>query len=260
PKNSEVPKMSLFDNILAQQRFDEEGDFIPLLSLEEELDNNTNDSLPDVLPVLAVKNTVLFPGVVIPITVGRDKSIKAINKAYQNDRLVAVLSQKDSKIEEPGVYDLYKIGTVARIVRLLKMPDGSTTAILQGRRRFALSDMVSDVPFMTARVRPLEDIQPENPLEFEAMMSSVMDKARHIIELSPSIPSEAIVLLKNIDNRSNLLYFIASNLGIKVAAKQDILEISNLNERGKMVLRHMDAELQLLELKDQIESKVRTDI
>lgn len=252
--------MSLFDNILAQQRFDEEGDFIPLLSLEEELDNNTNDSLPDVLPVLAVKNTVLFPGVVIPITVGRDKSIKAINKAYQNDRLVAVLSQKDSKIEEPGVYDLYKIGTVARIVRLLKMPDGSTTAILQGRRRFALSDMVSDVPFMTARVRPLEDIQPENPLEFEAMMSSVMDKARHIIELSPSIPSEAIVLLKNIDNRSNLLYFIASNLGIKVAAKQDILEISNLNERGKMVLRHMDAELQLLELKDQIESKVRTDI
>lgn len=252
--------MNFTENMNLQSQFDDEGDFMPLMSLDENSESGELEDIPELLPVLAVKNTVLFPSVVIPITVGRDKSIKAINKAYSEKRLIAVLSQKDSKIEEPGVHDLYRVGTVARIVRILKMPDGSTTAILQGRRRFSLVEIVSENPFMVGRIQPLFDIQPSNQMEFEALMSSVMDKAKQIIELSPNIPSEAIVLLKNIDNKSNLLHFISSNLGIKVGAKQDILEINNLSEKARQVLRHMDSELQLLELKDQIESKVRTDI
>ncbi|MEZ4980218.1 MAG: LON peptidase substrate-binding domain-containing protein [Saprospiraceae bacterium] len=196
----------------------------------------------------------------MPITVGRDKSIKAINAAYTGNRMVAVLSQKDTKIEDPTDRDLYRIGTVAKIVRLLKMPDGSTTAILQGRQRFELLEMLSEDPYMEAKIGTYPEGSPDNPLEFEALVSTIMDKAKQIIELSPQIPSEAIVLLKNIDKRSNLLYFITSNLGIKVKSKQDILEENDISEKARVLLQHMDAELQLLELKDQIEAKVRTDI
>jgi len=249
-----------FEHIELQQRFDDEGDFMPLLSLDDEGEKESTIELPETLPVLALKNTVLFPGVVIPITVGRDKSIKAINSAYKNGRLVAVLSQKDSKVEEPKEDDLFTKGTVARIVRLLKMPDGSTTAILQGRRRFELKEMIHEAPFMMGRIKSLDNTMPDNVLEFEAMMSSVLDKATQMIELSPQIPSEAIVFIKNINDQGHLLHFIASNLNIKTTAKQMILEIDDLGEKAKQVLRQMDAELQLLELKDQIESKVRTDI
>ena len=249
-----------FEHIELQQRFDDEGDFMPLLSLDDEGEKESTIELPETLPVLALKNTVLFPGVVIPITVGRDKSIKAINSAYKNGRLVAVLSQKDSKIEEPKEDDLFKKGTVARIIRLLKMPDGSTTAILQGRRRFELKEMLYEKPFMMGRIESLDNTMPTNMLEFEAMMSSVMDKATQMIELSPQIPSEAIVFIKNINDQGHLLHFIASNLNIKTTTKQMILEMDDLGEKAKQVLRQMDAELQLLELKDQIESKVRTDI
>jgi ATP-dependent Lon protease len=252
--------MKNLEDLFMQQKLDDEGDFMPMLSLEEEMEIEDGAPLPDSLPILAVKNTVLFPGVVIPITVGRDKSIKAINTAFNDNKLVAVLSQKETKIEDPKDQDLFRVGTVARIVRLLKMPDGSTTAILQGRQRFHLDEMISEDPFMKGRIRPFPEGTPENPLEFEALMSTIMDKAKQIIELSPQIPSEAIVLLKNIDKQSNLLYFITSNLGIKVKAKQSILEEANINDKAKNLLQHMDAELQLLELKDQIEAKVRTDI
>ncbi|MEZ5058561.1 MAG: endopeptidase La [Saprospiraceae bacterium] len=252
--------MNKLEDLIMQQKFDDEGDFMPLLSLDEELESAEGDILPETLPVLAVKNTVLFPGVVIPITVGRDKSIKAINAAYTGNRMVAVLSQKDTKIEDPTDRDLYRIGTVAKIVRLLKMPDGSTTAILQGRQRFELLEMLSEDPYMEAKIGTYPEGSPDNPLEFEALVSTIMDKAKQIIELSPQIPSEAIVLLKNIDKRSNLLYFITSNLGIKVKSKQDILEENDISEKARVLLQHMDAELQLLELKDQIEAKVRTDI
>lgn len=261
-RNREIETTSTmnFDNIELQQRFDDEGDFMPLLSLDDEGEKESTIDLPDTLPILALKNTVLFPGVVIPITVGRDKSIKAINTAYNNGRLVAVLSQKDSKIEEPKEADLYKKGTVARIVRLLKMPDGSTTAILQGRRRFELTEMINEEPFMMGKIESLDNTMPDNVLEFEAMMSSVMDKATKMIQLSPQIPSEAIVFIKNINDQGHLLHFIASNLNVKTSAKQMILEIDDLGDKAKKVLRQMDAELQLLELKDQIESKVRGDI
>ncbi len=251
----------MFENYLAQQGFDEDGDFLPLISVEEDEIPGEDEIFPEVLPLLALKNTVLFPGIVIPITVGRDKSIKAIHKAYNDNRLVGVLSQKDSEVEEPERKDLYEIGSVARIVKLLKMPDGTTTAILQGRRRFQLVDILRENPFIEGHIEPLDYQQPENKLEFEAIISSIMDLAKQIIELSPNIPSEAIVMLKNIQNPVFLLDFIASNVGgDKMSVKQKLLEISDLKTKANAILEQMNSELQLLELKDQIENKVRVDI
>jgi ATP-dependent Lon protease len=252
--------MNMFDNWLMSQQSDDEPDFVPLFSLEDDDEAKQGEVFPEMLPILPLKNTVLYPGIVTPITVGRDKSIRAVQKAYEENRYIGVLSQKDVKIESPSTRDLYRVGTIARILKLLKMPDGSTTAILQGRKRFYLDDMVSEDPYMIGQVSTLEYEQPKNKLEFRALISSVRDAARQIIELSPQIPSEAVVMLKNINNDNFLLNFIASNLGIKVNEKQEILEINNLKDKASAILHHMDAELQLLELKDQIEAKVRTDI
>lgn len=250
----------MFEEFYAHQGFDEDGDFLPLISIDDDEELQKSESYPDILPVLALKNTVLFPGIVIPITVGRDRSIKAINRAYEDSRMVAVLSQRDSSVEEPGQEDLYDIGTIARILKLLKMPDGTTTAILQGRQRFSLLEMIQEKPYMRGKVENLTHIDPENKLEYEALLSSILDLAKQIIELSPNIPSEALVMLKNINNSTFLLNFIASNLGAKIHIKQDILEIDNLTEKANTILMQMDSELQLLELKDQIETKVRGDI
>ena len=252
--------MSLFDEFKTEPDFEDEPDFLPLISVEEEDDAQPGESYPETMPVLPLKNTVLFPGIVIPITVGRDKSIKAIRKAYEDGRVIAVLSQKDSKIEQPKPEDLFRVGTIARILKLLKMPDGTTTAILQGKKRFELEALLQESPYMTGSVRELEYILPDNTLEFEAIVASIMDLARQIIELSPNIPSEAMVMLRNINNHSFLLNFIASNLGIKINAKQKILEINNLRDKANVILEQMNSELQLLELKDQIENKVRGDI
>ena len=251
---------SMFEEIFSHQRFEEETDFLPLFSVDEEQEDQSKEIIPDSLPILALKNTVLFPGIVIPITVGRDKSIKAINKAYEGDRLIGVLSQKDSQVENPSAHDLYAIGTVARILKLLRMPDGTITAILRGRRRLKLEEMLQDEPLLEGRISILQHQEPEEKLEFEALIASILDRAKQIIELSPNIPSEATVMLKNINNPSFLLNFIASNLGSKVITKQQILEINDLSEKGKTILQQMNSELQLLELKDQIESKVRVDI
>jgi len=250
----------MFEEILSHQRFEDENDFLPLFSVDEDGEDQPHDDIPGVLPILALKNTVLFPGIVIPITVGRDKSIKAINKAYDENRLIGVLSQKDSKVESPKSNDLFVVGTIARILKLLRMPDGTTTAILQGRRRFQLDSMLSEDPLMEGEISILEHSGPENKLEFEALVASILDRAKQIIELSPNIPTEATVMLKNINNQSFLLNFIASNLGSKVGTKQQILEIDDLAEKGKTILEQMNSELQLLELKDQIENKVRGDI
>ena len=250
----------MFEELFSHQRFDDDADFLPLLSVEEEEEEDFDESYPDILPLLALKNTVLFPGIVIPITVGRDKSIKAINKAYNTGRIVAVLSQRDSNIEEPHLKDLYQVGTIARILKLLRMPDGTTTAILQGRKRFLADKLTREDPYMEVRVSTLEYSQPSNKLEFEAMVASILDRARQIIDLSPNIPSEANVMLKNINNQSFLLNFIASNLSSKIHIKQKILEINDLPQKAQVILEQMNNELQLLELKDQIESKVRVDI
>ncbi|MBK8922003.1 MAG: endopeptidase La [Saprospirales bacterium] len=250
----------MFENWLMPAQSDDEPDFVPLFSLEEDEEAKQGEVFPDTLPVLPLKNTVLFPGIVTPITIGRDKSIRAVQKAYEDNRFIGVLSQRDVKIESPIARDLYSIGTIARVLKLLKMPDGSTTAILQGRKRFHLEEMLSEDPYMLGQVTSLEYIQPKNKLEFRALLSSIRDAAKHIIELSPQIPSEAVVMLKNITNDNFLLNFISSNLNIKVEEKQVILEISHLKDKANRILQYMDAELQLLELKDQIEAKVRNDI
>ncbi len=252
--------MPLFDEMYAPEGFDEEGEFMPLITIEEEDEASIKDPYPNVLPVLALKNTVLFPGVVIPITVGRDKSIRAVQKAYDQHRIVAVLSQRDAKVENPGAEDLFQIGTLARIIKLIRMPDGTTTAILQGRKRFRLLKMVTENPYMQGTVEELPYKVPKEKMEFDAIVSSITDKARQIIHLSPHIPSEAVIMIKNINNPSFLINFIASNLGVKLIAKQSILEKHDLGEKAEALLEQMDTELQLLELKDRIESKVRTDI
>lgn len=252
--------MKELEQYILQSGLEEEGEFMPLFTLEEEDPSKSGESYPDVLPVLALKNTVLFPGVVIPITIGRDRSLKAINVAYDDQKVIAVLSQRDTQTENPGRDDLYDIGTVARIIKLLRMPDGSATAIIQGRQRFELKHLVRDTPYLEGEITVLHDTQPESEMEFEATASSVRDMAKQIIQLSPNIPSEAAVVLKNITQNHFLLNFIASNLNIKQTAKQAILETDELQKRAEMLLEFMDSELQLLELKDQIESKVRNDI
>ncbi len=250
----------MFETWLMPVQSDDEPDFVPLFSLEEDEEAKQGEVFPDTLPILPLKNTVLFPGIVTPITIGRDKSIRAVQKAYESDRFIGVLSQKDIKIESPTGRDLYSIGTIARVLKLLKMPDGSTTAILQGRKRFVLEEMLSEDPYMLGSVSTIEYTQPKNKMEFRALISSIRDAAKQIIELSPQIPSEAVVMLKNISNDNFLLNFIASNLNIKLEEKQAILEVNHLKEKSNRILLHMDAELQLLELKDQIEAKVRNDI
>jgi ATP-dependent Lon protease len=250
----------MFENWLMSAQSDDEPDFVPLFSLEEDEEAKQGEVFPDILPILPLKNTVLFPGIVTPITIGRDKSIRAVQKAYEDNRFIGVLSQRDVKIESPSARDLYSIGTIARVLKLLKMPDGSTTAILQGRKRFHLEEMVSEDPYMLGRITTLEYTQPKHKLEFRALLSSIRDSAKQIIELSPQIPSEAVVMLKNITNDNFLLNFISSNLNIKIEEKQAILEVSHLKDKANRILLHMDAELQLLELKDQIEAKVRNDI
>ena len=250
----------MFEEFATSQGFDDEGEFMPIVSIEEEDDRKPQEVYPDVLPILALKNTVLFPGIVIPITVGRDKSIKAINKAYKEHKIVAVLSQKDVNKEDPDTDDLYQIGTVAKILKLLRMPDGTTTAILQGRNRFALDEYVMEDPHMEGQIRILEYIPPSNKLEFEAIIASILDLAKQIIELSPNIPSEANVMLRNITNESFLLNFIASNLGAKIPTKQQILEINSIDDKANAILKEMHNELQLLQLKDKIETKVKGNI
>lgn len=231
-----------------------------MLPMEEEDESQVNDTYPDQLPILALKNTVLFPSVVIPITVGRDKSIKAINAAYAADRVIGVLSQRDLSVEDPSAEDLFEVGTVARIIKLLKMPDGTLTAILQGRRRFRLTAMTSEDPFMIGTL----ELVPQQPvgesLEFEALVSTIRDQARRIVELSPNIPSEANVVLSSIDNPGFLLNFIASNLNSNLETKQRLLEMNELEKKADILLHQLNAELQILELKDQIENRVRGDI
>jgi len=249
----------MFDELYTLSQLSEESEFTPLISLDEGDETKSTD-YPDTLPVLALKNTVLFPGVVIPITIGRDKSIKAVKKSYDTHKFLAVHSQKEIKNEDPGFEDLYEEGCIARIVKMIKMPDGSTTAILQGKIKDKLTALIKDDPYLEGSIEVMSDISPSHQLEFDAMMSSIKDMAQKIIELSPQIPSEAVTMLDNMKNNSFLINFIASNLNLKVEEKQAILELSDMNERATKVLANLDAQLQLLELRSKIENKVRTDI
>ena len=238
---------------------DDEVDFLPLLP-EEEGSDSKKLSIPDVLPLLPLRNTVLFPGVVLPITVGRDKSILAVKEAYKQNKLIGVVGQIDANIEEPEFKDIFRIGTIAQILRMIKMPDGSTTAIIQGRMRFNTKELVQSEPFIRARVEVLQDVVPANDKEFEASMLSLKELAGSIIKLNPQIPSEAAIVLKNIVNPVTLTHFISSNLNISINEKQSLLEIADMNKRISVVLQHLNKELQMLEMKNQIQGKVRQEI
>lgn len=256
--------MNVNDIILSTPLFsdliEEDTELIPLLSNEEE-DQMNQEKIPDILPILSLRNTVLFPGVVIPITVGRDKSIQLIKDAYKGDKIIGVVSQKEDKTEDPEFEDLNTVGTVAMVMKMLRMPDGNTTVIIQGKRKFKMIEAVETNPYIKARVKAFSDIKPAaKDKEFEALVSSVKDTALLIIQNSPNIPAEAGFAIKNIESPSFLINFISSNMNATVAEKQKILEISGLKERATTVLAHLSKELQMLELKNQIQSKVKVDI
>ncbi|MDE5420879.1 endopeptidase La [Ancylomarina sp. DW003] len=239
---------------------DEDSDFIPIIADEDESAIDEFE-VPDSLPILPLRNTVLFPGVVIPITVGREKSLKLVREVYANKGLLGAVSQIDYEVEEPEVEDMHKIGTVAQIIKILEMPDGTTTVILQGKKRFEIEAMISNDPFHVARITTLKDIRPEKEdNEFKALVGSIKDIAIKVIKLSPQIPNEATFAIKNIEGSSFLINFISSNSEVKLGKKQALLEIGSLQDRAMKLLELLSAEVQILELKDDIQSKVKTDM
>jgi len=237
-----------------------DAEFIPLISAEDE-DRMNKEELPEELPILSLRNNVLFPGVVIPITVGRDKSIKLIQDANSSQKIIGVVSQRDSEVEDPSFDDLNSIGTVGQIIKQLRMPDGSTTIIIQGKKRFKLGELVSDDPYLRARVFPF--VEPDANLtdkSFQALFSSIKDLALDIINISPNIPSEASFAIKNIDSPTFLVNFISSHMNAEVGEKQKILEIADIRVRSEALLTNLTKEQQMLELKNDIQSKVKVDL
>lgn len=249
------------DNNFYLNNQEDEMEFMPMIPLSEEDDDDADGKpFPGELPLLPLRNTVLFPGVVIPITVGRDKSIKAVNDAYKADKLIGVVAQKDSAIEEPTVSDLEDIGTVAKIVKLIKMPDGGTTIIIQGRKRFKIEEITVEDPYFKATIKVLEEESSKGDKDFDAMVSSIKDLAAQIISLSPNLPSEAGIILKNIENPSFLIHFVSSNLNSDIRQKQQLLEISNIKARAELLMSLMHTELQYAELKNKVTNKTRAEL
>ena len=252
-------KIITLDN-LSLQEFDSETDLIPLLTPEDEEEMN-KEKLPESLPILSLRNMVLFPGVVIPITAGRDKSINLINDAYAAGKIIGVVAQKNEEVEDPTKNDIHKIGTVAQILRVLKMPDGNITVILQGKKRFRIESVMSETPYITATIKEVAEKRPtKNDTEFLAIIDSIRELAIQIIKESPNIPSEATFAIKNIESKSFLVNFVTSNMSLSVQEKQDLLSINSLKERALETLRYMNIEFQKLELKNDIQSKVRFDL
>src|SRR5690554_1336484 len=252
-------KLKLLDK-LSLQDLQDDAEFIPLMSVEDE-DAMDKEDLPEILPILPLRNTVLFPGVVIPITAGRDKSIKLINESNKGNKVIGVVSQKDEYEEEPGVDDINAIGTVAQILRVLKMPDGNTTVIIQGKKRFKVNEVITTSPYMKATISEVSEARPprENE-EFVAIIDSIKEMALQIIKESPNLPSEAAFAIKNIESASFLINFVSSNLNISVEDKQALLEINDLKDRALETLRYMNIEIQKLSLRNDIHSKVQSDI
>ncbi len=252
-------KLTTIDS-LSFQELKGDAELIPLMTPEDE-DAMNREELPDILPILPLRNTVLFPGVVIPITAGRDKSIKLINETNKGNKVIGVVSQKDESKEDPELSDINTIGTVAQILRVLKMPDGNTTVIIQGKKRFEVAEVITSNPYMTATIREVAEASPakENE-EFKAIIDSIKEMALEIIKDSPSIPSEAAFAIKNIESNSFLINFVSSNLNISVEEKQKLLEINDLKDRALETLRYMNIEIQKLSLRQDIQSKVESDI
>jgi ATP-dependent Lon protease len=249
----------MFQKIELSNIMEDDVEMVPLLSIEED-DNTNSDHLPKVLPILPLRNNVLFPGVVIPISVGREKSIKAVKKAYKENKYIGVIAQRDTKIEEPEPGDLYTMGTTAKIIKMLSMPDGGNTLILQGVKRFIVKQNVASDPIIEAEVEYITDVPMIDQQQEKAMMDNLKDMANKIIELSPNIPNEAKIVLNNINTIKFLANFITSNLNIELPQKQQILETNDAHERVQQVLKYLHMELQLQELKANIHNKTRTDI
>ena len=247
-------------DMMSLQNIDEDSDLIPLMTSDDE-EAISKESLPDTLPILPLKNTVMFPGVVIPITASRDKSIKLIKDSNKKDKLIGVVSQIDSKVQSPTLSDIHPTGTVAKILRVLKMPDGNVTVIIQGKKRFSIEKITSEDPYITARIKEIQELKPEkNDKEFSATIESIKDIALKIIDENPNIPSEASFAIKNIQSDSFLVNFVCSNMNLSVEEKYKILNTSDLNKRALMCLKQMNVELQRLSLKNDIQSRVRSDL
>ena len=252
-------KFNMLDS-MSFQDFDENSELIPLMTTEDE-EVIKNESLPDILPILPLRNTVLFPGVVIPITAGRDKSIKLINDANKGAKVIGVIAQKDESVENPRFDDIHSVGTVARILKVLKMPDGNTTVIIQGKKRFEISQPVSEDPYLSAKVKEVNEIIPKKDnKEFNVAIESIKDLSLNIIRQNPNIPSEASFAIKNIESDSFLVNFVSSNMSVSVTEKQNLLKINDLHKRAIQTLKHMNVEFQRLELKNDIQSKVQHDM
>ena len=239
---------------------EEEGQEIISVISDSEFEDDDKGHYPELLPLLPLRNTVMYPGVVFPVTVGRDKSIKLIKDAYKKDRIIGVVAQKDQETEDPQDKDLYRIGTLAHIIKMFKMPDGNTTVIIQGKKRFEIDQVLQSEPYLTAKVSYLKEHQPEKNDETDALIENIRDIATRIVEISPNIPSEANFALKNINSPRFLVNFISSNLNVSVDDKQDILESSEFSKRARLVYSYLDKELQMLELKNKIQTKVKVDL
>lgn len=255
-----MSKFDTFDFHQAIPIISEDTEFFPLLSPQDE-DEMRNEDIPEILSILPLRNTVLFPGVVIPITVGRDKSIKLVKEAYKGSKTIGVVSQKDMTVEDPSFDQLNSIGTVANIIKILQMPDGNTTVIIQGKQRFQLIEEVQNEPYIKAKVERFAEDKPKtSSKEFKALISSIKEMALQIIQLSPNLPSEAGIAIKNIESPTFLVNFISSNLALELESKQDLLEMKDFVKRAKLLLEHLTTEIQMLELKNQIQNKVRIDL
>jgi len=243
-------------------RAEDDNEFIPLFSFnEQDMEGDKDMVVDDIIPILPLRNTVLFPGVVIPITVGRDKSIQAVKAAYNKDKLIGVVSQKDGNIEDPTPADLCSIGTVAKIIKMIKMQDGGTTIIIQGKKRFQLLEMKEEDPFFKASIKVLvEEKVGKEDQNFQAYLSNIKDLATQIIQLSPNFPSEAAMILKNIENPLFLINFVSSNLNVEIANKQGLLEENKISLKAEKLIQYLQQELQFVELKNKVANKTRTEI
>jgi len=251
----------MINEFFLNNQTDDDNEFLPIIPLNESEDDSERDTVfPSTIPVLPLRNTVLFPGVVLPITVGRDKSIKAVQDAYKADKLIAVLAQKSVDVEDPTAGDLVQIGTVARILKLIKMPDGGTTVIMQGKRRFALQNMLATEPYFKAVVEYLPEGEIPDTDNFRAYVGSIKELAAQITQLSPNIPSEAAMILKSIENPSFLIHFVSGNMNTDLKEKQSILEMNDIMERAEELTRLLNRELQFAQLKDQVTNKTRTEL
>ena len=253
-KNIRMGSLNLSDLL------NEDTEFLPLMSDEDEAKISKEDA-PDILPILPLRNTVLFPGVIIPITIGRDRSVKLIKDAESGNKMIGVVAQKDFDVELPEMSDLHEVGTIASILKMLKMPDGNITVVIQGRKRFKIDKMIQDTPYFKAQITELKEVKPEvKDDEFTALVSSVKDLSLQIIEASPNIPSEAAIAIKNIKNSSFAINFVSSNMNIGLAEKQLLLEEIDLKKRAISALELLTKELQMLKMKNKIQSKVQTDL